>query len=141
MMPVHHSAQEYVVAYLEVAELGENGKGALFRSCAVGRQDRLEKRAMTRATALRMIKRRELQAGLPAEICVHGFRETGITEYLRNGGELEIAARMAGHESTRTRCDERIGMRSHGSCRSRNTSWCSIDADTEQDRLSNLKRR
>ena len=27
---------------------------------------------------------------------------TGITEYLRNGGELETAARIAGHDSTRT---------------------------------------
>ena len=38
----------------------------------------------------------------PAEICAHGFRGTGITEYLRNGGDLEVAARIAGHESTRT---------------------------------------
>ena len=27
---------------------------------------------------------------------------TGITEYLRNGGDLEVAARIAGHESTCT---------------------------------------
>ena len=27
---------------------------------------------------------------------------TGITEYLRNGGDLEVATRIAGHESTRT---------------------------------------
>ena len=56
----------------------------------------------TRATALRMIKRRARQAGLPTEICAHSFRGTGITEYLRNGGDLEVAARIAGHESTRT---------------------------------------
>ena len=37
-----------------------------------------------------------------AEICAHSFRGTGITEYLRNGGDLEVAARIAGHESTRT---------------------------------------
>ena len=49
-----------------------------------------------------MIKRRPCKAGVPAEICTHGFRRTGITEYLRNGGDLEIAARIAGHESTRT---------------------------------------
>ena len=30
------------------------------------------------------------------------FRGTGITEYLRNGGDLEVAAWIAGHESTRT---------------------------------------
>ena len=102
VVPAHHLAQEYVDVYLEAAELGEDRKGPLFRSCAVGRQDRLEDRAMTRATALRMIKRRARQAGLPAEICAHSFRGTGITEYLRNGGDLEVAARIAGHESTRT---------------------------------------
>lgn len=32
----------------------------------------------------------------------HTFRATGITEYLRNGGNLEIAQRMANHESART---------------------------------------
>ena len=92
VVPAHHSAQEYVDAYLEAAELGEDRKGPLFRSCEVGRQDRLEDRAMSRATALRMIKRRARQAGLPVEICAHSFRGTGITEYLR----------IAGHESTRT---------------------------------------
>ena len=52
--------------------------------------------------ALKMIKRRARKAGLPAEICAHSFRGTGITEYLRNGRDLEVAARIAGHESTRT---------------------------------------
>ena len=37
---------------------------------------------------LKMIKRRALAAGLHAEICNHTLRGTGITEYLRNGGEL-----------------------------------------------------
>lgn len=32
----------------------------------------------------------------------HTFRATGITEYLRNGGKLEVAQRMASHESART---------------------------------------
>ena len=32
----------------------------------------------------------------------HTFRATGITEYLRNGGKLEIAQQMANHESART---------------------------------------
>ena len=53
---------------------------------------------MSRLSALKMIKRRARTAGFPAEICAHSFRGTGITEYLRNGGDLEIAA----HESTRT---------------------------------------
>ena len=48
-----------------------------------------------------MIKRGARQAGLPPEICAHSIRGTGITEYLRNGGNLEVAARTADHESTR----------------------------------------
>lgn len=49
-----------------------------------------------------MIKRRALEVGLPDEICNHSFRATGMTEYLSNAGDLETAARIAGHESTRT---------------------------------------
>ena len=65
-------------------------------------QDVLLRSAMTRQTALKMIKRRARNVGLPDEITAHSFRGTGITEYLRNGGDLEIAARIAGHELTRT---------------------------------------
>ena len=70
----------------------DRGAGRMF--CCVS--------AMTRQTALKMIKRRARNVGLPDEITAHSFRGTGITEYLRNGGDLETAARIAGHESTRT---------------------------------------
>ena len=91
--------------YLEAAGAGVAGdkKGPLFRSSGQGRrQDVLLRSSMTRQTAVKMIKRRSREAGLPGEISNHSFRGTGITEYLRNGGDLEIAARIAGHESTRT---------------------------------------
>jgi len=39
---------------------------------------------------------------LRTQIGNHTFRATGITEYLRNGSKLEIAQRMANHESART---------------------------------------
>ena len=42
------------------------------------------------------------KAGIRTEIGCHTFRATGITEYLRNGGKLEIAQQMANHESART---------------------------------------
>ena len=57
---------------------------------------------MSRQTAIEMIKCRVLDVGLPDKISNHSFRGAGITEYLLNGGDLEIAARIAGHESTRT---------------------------------------
>ena len=102
VVPAHHTAQAYVDAYLTAAGIGEDRCGPLFRSCEPGRRDALQDRAMSRLSALKMIKRRARMVGLPTEICAHSFRGTGITEYLRNGGDLEVAARIAGHESTRT---------------------------------------
>ena len=49
-----------------------------------------------------MIRRRAAQAGIKTKIGCHSFRATGITNYLKNGGRLEIAQQMAGHESSRT---------------------------------------
>ena len=44
------------------------------------------------------------------EIGCHSFRATGITAYMRNGGKLETAQEMAGHESARTTSlDNRAG--------------------------------
>ena len=102
VVPAHHTAQEYVDAYLEATRIGEDRRGPLFRSCETGRSEALQEKGMSRLSAFKMIKRRARKAGLPAEICAHSFRGTGITEYLRNGGDLEVAARIAGHESTRT---------------------------------------
>ena len=103
VMPAHHVGQAYVDEYIDAAGVNGDRQGPLFRSSGQGRrQDVLLRRAMTRQTALKMIKRRAHNAGLPHEITNHSFRGTGITEYLRNGGDLEIAARIAGHESTRT---------------------------------------
>jgi len=49
-----------------------------------------------------MIKRRARDAGVTAESCCHTFRATAITEYVRNGGSVENARKMAAHASTRT---------------------------------------
>jgi len=103
VVPAHHVAQEYIDAYIKAAGISEDRKSPLFRTSGRGRQkNTLMRKEMTRFSAIQMVKRRALKAGLPAEICNHTFRGTGITEYLRNGGELETAARIAGHDSTRT---------------------------------------
>jgi len=49
-----------------------------------------------------MIQRRAQAAGIRTKIGNHALRATGITEYLRSDGKLEIAHRMANHESART---------------------------------------
>jgi integrase len=48
------------------------------------------------------MRRRAAEAGIRTRIGNHTFRATGITEYLRNGGKLEIAQQMANHETART---------------------------------------
>src|SRR4051812_7902905 len=47
-------------------------------------------------------ERRAADAGIETKIGCHTFRATGITDYLSNGGKLEIAQRMAGHSDPRT---------------------------------------
>ena len=101
-MPCHHNLDDYLHAYIAGAQLGEAGsKGWLFRS-ARGRSEVLSERPMSQADVYRMIGRRAEAAGVRTKIGCHTFRATGITEYLRNGGRLEVAQQMANHESART---------------------------------------
>lgn len=98
-VPAHHTAAEYVDAYL--AALEDAGRDAPLFRAAVGIGE-LGERPLTRKHALRMVKRRARASGLSEDVSPHSFRATGITEYLRGGGDRDTAARIAGHESTRT---------------------------------------
>lgn len=99
-VPCHHSLEIWLKAYVECASLG-GGKGYLFRSVA-GRTGRLSTKPMGQGDVFRMVGRRAAAAGIHTRIGCHSFRATGITEYLRNGGRLEVAQQMANHESART---------------------------------------
>ncbi len=62
-----------------------------------------------------MIGWRAEDADVRTKVCCHSFRATGIAEYLRNGGKLEVAQQMANHESARTtglydRRDDQISL-------------------------------
>jgi len=98
-MPCHHNLQTYLEEYIEKA--GIRGKAPLFQSVQ-GKSDRLTGDALDRRNAWDMVKRRALAAGIGTNICNHSFRATGITEYLRNGGKVEVAQQMAGHSDPRT---------------------------------------
>ena len=100
-MPCHHNLETYLQAYLDAAGLTGSPKALLFPT-ALGRTDQLSDRPMCQADAYRMIRRRAVDAGILTRIGNHSFRATGITEYLRNGGKLEVAQQMANHESSRT---------------------------------------
>lgn len=100
-MPCHHNLDDYLTVYIKVAALASDPKGYLFRS-ALGRTGQLSDRPMSQRDAHAMIRRRAAAAGIATQIGNHSFRATGITEYLRNGGKVEVAQQMANHESART---------------------------------------
>lgn len=113
-VPAHHNAEAYLDTYLEGAGISGERQSPLFRTLS-GRTGRLNGNRMTRSDILRMVKRRSARAGLPANVCCHTFRATGITAYLENGGTIENAQAIAGHESPRTtklydRTDDRLTL-------------------------------
>ena len=57
---------------------------------------------MNRVDVFRIIKRRDLEAGINASVCCHTFRGIGITAYLRSGGNMENVQAIAAHQSPRT---------------------------------------
>jgi site-specific recombinase XerD len=100
-VPAHHNAEAYLDEYLDALPGSTERKAPLFRS-ARGKTTLLTEQRMSRTDVLRMIKRRVRTAGLSASTCCHTFRATGITAYLENGGTIENAQAIAGHESPRT---------------------------------------
>jgi site-specific recombinase XerD len=98
----HHNLEHYLDEYIDGAGLRDDDKkGWLFRS-ARGKTNTLTSGPMHRNDVLRMIQRRAKAAELGASIGCHTFRATGITAYLKNGGRLELAQKMAGHANAKT---------------------------------------
>ena len=102
-MPCHHKLEAYLQDYAASlpASPPPDPKAWLFPT-ALGPSGHLSNRPMSQADVYRMIPRRAADAGIETQIGCHSFRATGITEYLRNGGKLEVAQQMANHESSRT---------------------------------------
>ena len=100
-MPCHHKLEQYLDAYIKAAGIAHDRKGPLFRS-ALGKTVRLSARPMLRGDVWSMVRRRASGAGIETAIGCHTFRATGITDYLTNGGRIEVAQRMAGHSNAKT---------------------------------------
>jgi site-specific recombinase XerD len=100
-MPVHHSLEEALDAYLDASGIRGDKRSPLFRSIK-GQSDALTEKALQQANAWRMVRRWAMKAGVETALCNHSFRAFGITAYLKNGGSLEKAQKMAAHEDPRT---------------------------------------
>jgi integrase len=79
----------------------QDGKGLLLRTIGRG-TGKLTATPLQQANAYAMVRRRAAAVSIATKVGNHGFRATGITAYLNNGGTLEKAAAIANHASTRT---------------------------------------
>jgi len=76
------------------------------QGAAVPLGNRLDQDALRTADAARRClahgRRRAADAEIETAIGCHSFRVSGITDYLTNGGRIEVAQRMAGHSNAKT---------------------------------------
>lgn len=104
-IPVHHELAEALDAYITAAGIAEEKGGPLFRSSR-GRTGKLTERAMNRVDAWKMVQRRLISAGLAERagegFGCHSFRAACGTNFLTNGGELEVCQMLMGHADSRT---------------------------------------
>lgn len=75
-VPAHHNAELYLDEYIAAAGIADDAKGPLFWT--LDRQRDLTDRPMHRNEVLAMVKRRARAVGLPANICCHSWRATGL---------------------------------------------------------------
>lgn len=99
-LPCHHNLEKYLDEWLAVSGLATEPASPLFPPLRHGQL--AGRTALPQQNVYAMIQRRAVAAGIATKISCHSFRATGITTYLQNGGKLEVAQQMAGHESART---------------------------------------
>lgn len=97
---VHRAARKAVEQYIMSAKLAQRLTEPLFQT--IGRSGKLTGRSMTRNDAYKVVRKWARKAGLPPRICCHSTRATAITEFIRKGGSLITAARIANHASVKT---------------------------------------
>ncbi len=100
-LPCHHNLDDFLHEWINAAGLAGRPDLPLFPAL---RHGKLGESAgpLAPSNVFRMVRKRALAAGIGTKISPHSFRATGITTYLKNGGKLEVAQVMAGHESSRT---------------------------------------
>jgi integrase/recombinase XerD len=99
-LPCHHNLEQFLDEWLNASGLAAEPEAPLFPTLRHGQLT--GRTPLPQANVHMVIQRRALAAGIRTRISCHSFRATGITTYLQNGGKLEVAQQMAGHESART---------------------------------------
>jgi integrase/recombinase XerD len=99
-LPCHHNLEQFLDEWLSKTGLAGEPSVPLFPTMRHGKLT--SRHSMAQKEVYEMIRRRAAACGIATKISCHSFRATGITVYLQNGGKLEVAQQMAGHESART---------------------------------------
>ncbi len=94
--PCHHNLDQYLEEWIATSGLGTEPEAPLFPTLRHGRLP--DRTPLPLTNVHMMIQRRARVARLRTKISAHSFRATGITTYLQDGGKLDIAQQMAGHE-------------------------------------------
>jgi integrase/recombinase XerD len=100
-VPVHSKAREAIDVWLEASGLASKPAAPLFPAFGKDRET-IELKHLDRRSIFNLVKKRASASGIIKRVCCHGFRATGITEYMNSGGMIEIAPQIAGHESSST---------------------------------------
>jgi site-specific recombinase XerD len=97
--PCVQKLEGFLDEYIGAAGIAGDKDAPLFRT--TGRSTGTKHR-MTQQDAYRMIERHAKRAGIKTKIGNHSMRATALTDYLKNGGSLSEARKMANHADTRT---------------------------------------
>jgi site-specific recombinase XerD len=104
IVPAHPELVAALDAYLRragIRAVDPKRSPPLFQSFE-GTSTNLSGRPLSQPDVYRMVRRRALAVGIVGKIGCHSWRATGITTFLRNGGQLDRAQRIANHSSIRT---------------------------------------
>ena len=88
-------------AYLQIAAVSAREDPYLFRTIA-GASGALTQRALSQPDVFRIVQKRARAAGIEGRVSPRELRAAGLARFLRDGGDLVVAARLAGHRTTRS---------------------------------------
>jgi site-specific recombinase XerD len=89
----------------------------------IGKTGQLSGKPLLHGDVWRMVRRRSADAGIETALGCHTFRATGITDYLTNGGRIEVAQRIAGYSNAKTTASTTGATTTSASAKSRGSGF------------------
>lgn len=102
---LHPEAFDRIERWLDVAGIGDDPQGALFRPQVTARgdgRDGFRAKPMTRRAVQKLVERTVIALGLDPAVTVHSFRVTALTTARELGNDIIDLQDFAGHADPRT---------------------------------------